>query len=124
MSEKNLTIRGRLVGLNDYVKACRTNKYVGAKLKQEQEQIISIHVYEQLKGWETTKPVFLHFTWYEPNCKRDLDNISFAKKFILDTLVKCGVIKNDGWKYVVGFTDEFVVDSKFPHINVSIKEVE
>lgn len=31
----------------------------------------------------------------------------FGKKFILDTMVKCGKLKNDNRKNVYAFTDEF-----------------
>ena len=32
-----LIIPGRLSGLNEYTKACRSNRYVGAKMKKENE---------------------------------------------------------------------------------------
>lgn len=32
--------------------------------------------------------------------RRDADNIQSAQKFILDAMVKCGVIKNDSRKYI------------------------
>jgi hypothetical protein len=46
-----------------------------------------------------------------------------SKKFILDALVTNKVIKTDGWKGVVGFTDEFLIDKTNPHIEVDIEEV-
>lgn len=52
-----------------------------------------------------------------------MDNIAFAKKFILDALVKKGVLKDDGWKWVKGFTDEFFVDKKNPRVEVEMEEV-
>ena len=61
--------------------------------------------------------------WYEPNKKRDLDNICFAKKFILDALVGCGTIKADGWQGVSGFTDDFFIDKDYPRIEVDIKQI-
>ena len=68
--------------------------------------------------------MILHFSWYEPNRKRDLDNISsFGRKVIQDALVDCGVLKNDGWKYVKGFIDEFYVDREHPRIEVEIEEL-
>jgi Holliday junction resolvase RusA-like endonuclease len=68
-------------------------------------------------------PVKLHFRFYEPNRKRDLDNISgFAHKVIQDALVSCGVLGGDGWKYITGYTDEFFVDKQNPRIEVEIEE--
>jgi len=53
------------------------------------------------------QPVKIHFHWVEENKKRDLDNIAFAKKFILDAMVKCGKLKDDNRKCVTAFTDTF-----------------
>ena len=116
-----LVIKGTLVNLNDYTKACRTNRFCGAEMKEKTEAIITKHIKEQLDGVYFDKPVRLSFGWYEPNRKRDLDNICFAKKFILDALVKNGVLVNDGWRWVKGFTDEFFIDKDFPRVEVDIE---
>lgn len=119
-----LTINGQLPNLNDYTKANRSNLYVGAKMKEVAEKHITSHIHEQLHGVKFSKSVSLSFRWYEPNKKRDLDNICFAKKFILDALVTNGVIETDGWRGVVGFTDHFFIDKEKPRIEVDIMEVE
>lgn len=100
-------IKQRLPSFNDYIKACRTNKYAGAKMKDKIEYDIWIYIMQQLKGLKIENPVFITFTWIEENGKRDLDNICFAKKFILDALQKAGVLKNDNKKHVTGFIDKF-----------------
>lgn len=115
-----LTIEGQLPNLNDYTKACRSNRYAGAKMKQDSERIISAYIMQQLKGVSFDGTVSLNFRWYEPNKRRDLDNICFAKKFILDALVNNGIIKADGWQGVAGFTDQFFIDKDFPRIEVDI----
>ena len=89
-------------------------------MKKEAEELIGWHIKAQLKEIHFDAPVRMAFRWYEPNKKRDLDNISFAKKFILDALVANGIIKTDGWNGVTGFTDEFFTD-KSPRIEVDIK---
>jgi len=119
---KTFVIEGQLPNLNDYTKACRSHRQAGARMKREVENIISAYIMQQLKGVHFKDTVRLAFRWYEPNKKRDLDNICFAKKFILDSLVSNGIIVADGWKGVIGFTDEFFVDSKNPRIEVDIKE--
>lgn len=121
--KNTLTIKGQLPNLNDYTTACRTHRQVGAKMKKKAEDIISAYIMQQLKGVEYKNAVKLSFRWYEPNKKRDLDNICFAKKFILDALVSNGVIIADGWRGVIGFTDEFYVDAKNPRIEVDIEEI-
>ena len=117
-----LIIDGTLAGLNEYTKACRGNRFAGAKMKKENEAIIKSYIF--LQGIKPLKgKVKLAFRWYEPNRKRDLDNICFAKKFILDALVVSGTIETDSWRCVVGFTDDFFVDKENSRIEVDIYEV-
>lgn len=112
-------IEGRLPGLNDYVNACRTNRFAAAKMKKDCEDLISYYIKNSVM--ETyTEPVRLRFSWFEKNTRRDKDNVAFAKKFILDALQKCGVLQNDNWRGVLGFTDEFYCDKEYPRIEVEI----
>lgn len=119
-----LVIEGQLPNLNEYTKACRGNRYAGASMKKHAEMIIGAYINAQLKGVRFNGTVELSFRWYEPNKKRDLDNVCFAKKFILDALVSNGIIVADGWKGVAGFTDKFFVDKENPRIEVDIRSVE
>jgi Holliday junction resolvase RusA-like endonuclease len=91
----------RLPSLNEYVDICRRDKYGANAHKQEIENDISYFIHGRHDG-----PVTIQFTWYEPNRRRDVDNVAFAKKYILDAMQKKGVLKND--RQVVGFTDSFV----------------
>ena len=118
-----LTIQGKLAGLNDYTRACRSNRYIGAKMKADAEAKITACIKQQIPNIHFDGAVELKFRWYEPNKKRDLDNVCFAKKFILDALVSNKTIVADGWKGVIGFTDEFFVDKNNPRIEVEILEV-
>lgn len=120
---KTLVIDGQLPNLNEYTRACRGNKFLGAKMKKNAEEWITLFIKQQLKDIHFEGTVELAFRWYEPNKKRDLDNICFAKKFILDALVSNGIIVADGWKGVIGFTDHFFVDKENPRIEVDIKKV-
>ncbi len=117
-----LIISGTLPNLNDYTKACRSNKFAGSQMKKKVEQYISFYIETQLKT-HFRGSVKLSFRWYEPNMKRDLDNICFAKKFILDALVTNGIIEADGWRCVKGFTDDFFIDLDDPRIEVDIYEL-
>lgn len=121
--ERTLVIKGQLPNLNDYTRACRSNAYAGANMKKQAEKIIQAFIMQQLKGVRFEGTVELSFRWYEPNKKRDLDNICFAKKFILDALVSNKIIIADSWRGVVGFTDNFFVDAKNPRIEIDIREV-
>ncbi|MGN0423546.1 MAG: RusA family crossover junction endodeoxyribonuclease [Lachnospiraceae bacterium] len=120
-----LTIQGKLDNLNDYIAACRTNQYKGSNVKNHNENKVKCAIYEQLGRLRISKPVYMTYRWYEPDRRRDLDNISsFGRKVIQDALVHTKVLKNDGWKEITGFRDEFYVDSKNPRIEVDIKVVE
>lgn len=116
-------INERLPSFNDYTKACRSNKYIGAKMKENIEQKISYYIIQQLKGIKIKKPVFIRFTWIEENKKRDLDNICFGKKFILDALQKTKTIENDNQKHIKGFIDKFEIADKSKVI-IELEEIE
>lgn len=118
----NLIIYGTLPSANEYINACRTNRYVAAKMKRESEERITKHIKEQIPDIHYEKMCELKFKWFMPNKKKDIDNIAFSKKFLLDALVSNGTIKADGWKGVIGFTDEFFVDANDPRIEIEINE--
>ena len=105
-----VTIPLKLPSLNDYVRVCRTNKYQAASFKKNIEEQI---------GWfivglpKFEKPIRIRFLWVEGNKKRDYDNVAFAKKFILDALVKYKKLPDDNRKYVVGYDDDFAYGSDF-----------
>lgn len=119
-----LTIPGKLCGLNDYIAAERTNRHKGAKMKADNGNIVAVAIRQCLRGVRIEKPVYMEYSWFEKNKRRDLDNISsFGRKVIQDALVDAAVLKDDGWKYIVGFSDSFEVDKKNPRIEVLIKEI-
>jgi len=67
-----------------------------------------------------TGPVRLKFFYFEKTRRRDPDNISAgARKFILDALVHAGILANDGWKDISGWTEEWHV-SKSPRVEVFV----
>ena len=104
----------KLPGLNEYTKACRTNAFIGAKMKRDAEEQIRWCIKAQLgaalrsRKLPAHRPVKVYFKWCESGRLRDKDNIAFAKKFILDAMVAEGVIHNDGWDYIDSFEDSFV----------------
>lgn len=120
-----LIIHGRLENLNDYITACRSNPHQGAKMKARNEQKVLAEIYEQLGRLRIRKPVRMIYRWYEKNRRRDLDNVSsFGRKVIQDALVQAHVLQNDGWKEIIGFSDEFYIDAHNPRIEVEIEVIE
>ena len=116
------TIQGRLDGLNDYTRSCRTNAYKGADCKKKNQRICKYSIPLWLRKKKLNFPVIVEITWYEKNKRRDPDNVAFAKKFVLDSLVESGTFPGDGQRYVLGFIDHFRVDSKNPRIEITIHE--
>lgn len=114
-------IQGRLDGLNEYTSANRSNRYKGNSVKRNNEKSV-IFAIRQAKLKKIDKyPVSLEITWYEPNKRRDIDNITFAVKFILDALVKSGVLENDSQRYVNKISHDVQADKQKPRIEVEIK---
>lgn len=125
--EYKFVINGTLPGLNDYLKAERSfskGHSCGNDMKQKFQMLICKAIQAQLKRLRAKPPVSLHYVFYEPNRRRDVDNIAaVAHKFVQDSLVKTGVLENDGWREIEGFSDCFYVDKNNPRIEVTIKEV-
>ena len=94
----------KLPSFNEYINAERANKYKAAKMKKDLEEQISWYL-AKLPHFE--KQVKIDFYWIEENYRRDADNAAFSKKFILDAMVKMGILKNDNRKYVGAFADYF-----------------
>lgn len=123
----------QMPNLNDYLAAERVNIRTGGgrfttkgnSMKKEWQKVVVVCVRKHLRNLKIQNPVVIHYTFFEPNKKRDLDNIaSFAMKIIQDGLVQAGTLKNDGWSNIKGFTHKFMVDKKKPRIEVVLEEIE
>lgn len=93
----------RLPSLNEYINKCRNNRFGGAKYKKD----IEARIMEHLPDIKIDKPVFISFHWYEQSRRRDKDNVAFAKKFLMDSMQKSGMLPNDNNQYILGFNDRF-----------------
>ena len=111
-------IKLKLPSLNEYVNVCRRNPFEASRFKRETEDSI-MYFTNRLPVFK--HPVFIHFHWMEKSRKRDLDNVAFAKKFILDALVRSGKLPDDNQKYVIGFMDTFET-GKEDKVTITIKE--
>lgn len=115
-----LEIPYKFPSLNDYTAACRGNAYGGAAMKKKVQKAIAPSI-SMLPVFE--KPVVIDFHWVEGNNRRDYDNIAFAKKFILDSMVECGRLKDDNRKFVIGFSDTFGFEKNVFKLVMVIREV-
>jgi len=111
MKKQTLILDKIPTSLNKYINAERTNKFMGASIKKKETEYVYWMCKEQgLKPIK--KKVQVDFYWYVVNKRKDPDNISFAKKFCMDGIVKAGVLKNDGMKEIEGFSDHFIHDTQ------------
>lgn len=115
-------IDDRLNSLNDYTNACRKNAYAGATMKKQNERVVMFYIRKYKLKKVEHYPVMIKIHWYEKDRRRDIDNITFATKFILDALVKMEVIEDDGQKYINEIEHHVSIDSKNPRIEIEFIE--
>ena len=116
----------RLPNLNELINAKAEIFHAGkrfsrySQIKKKWMATIGWHIRQQ--KLKPVSRVFLKFTWHEQNKKRDPDNIAAGgKKLILDALVEMGILANDGWQQVAGWTDAFDVREQ-PGVTVEMME--
>ncbi len=122
------TIKGRLPSINELIRWDRIvgrrgpRRFFGAVKRRE----AVYHVWAYIKQSPLLKfrgPVDIEVTWFEPNAKRDYDNISSGIKFILDALVKTETIGGDSRKWIPEpVKHTYAVDRVDPRIEVTINE--
>ena len=122
MIKTKIVIPGRFDSLNEFIDQSKRGKgryNSGNAMKQRDQQIILFHL-PRMKF----KKIFLEYFYFEPNAMRDKDNIAgYFHKIFQDALVQKGIIKNDGWKEIEGWSDSFAIDKKNPRVEVYIREV-
>lgn len=119
----SFTVSGTMPSLNEYINAQRANRYGGNTLKQSYQSAVIGHI-RAAKVKKCKGPVKIHYEHYVPNKRRDRDNIAaIVHKITQDALVVAGIIKDDGWDYVLNSFDEWHIDRKEPRIVVTIEEV-
>lgn len=95
--------------LNEYIEAERSNKFAGANIKSRETGLVK---YFCIGKKQIAYPTKIIFTWHLKNKRKDLDNVAYAKKFILDGLVRAGTLKNDNLNHIIGFEDKVIFDKK------------
>jgi Holliday junction resolvase RusA-like endonuclease len=117
-------IPGRLQGLNEYTSANRRNPRAGAEVKRDCETLVIYMIRQQLRGLHISKPVLIYYHFYEPDRRRDNDNVlSCASKFVQDSLVKTQVLAEDNQECIHRFYFDTDVDQQNPRIEVTLTEL-
>ena len=113
-------ISGRLPGMNEIIDAAKSHYALYAQMKE---------TYTTMVAWLAKKlpkydKVNIIITWYEPDLRRDPDNVTGGgTKFVMDGLVMAGVIPNDTRKHVNSIKHIPELDRKNPRVEVEIVEV-
>src|SRR5690625_3020649 len=113
------TIPGELPDMNKIIKASKSHYMAYSTLKKDYTALV------QMSAGSLTKIEKADFeiTWYCKNKRKDPDNVAGGGiKFLLDGLVKAGVLDNDGWKEVNSVKHIFKVDKNNPRVEVIIHE--
>ena len=117
-----IVIPGRFPSLNEYIAANKKrsgNWNAGNAMKKRDQTEICRYL---PKDKTFKKRIFIQYTFFEPNTRRDKDNISgYFHKIFQDAMVQAGMIRDDGWAYIYGMADYFEIDTKYPRIEVIIE---
>lgn len=119
--KQSFVIYGRLPGYNQLNSG---HWAVKNRLKQESMRLVQIAAMADkirpVKGQAKVR-----ITCFEPNAKRDVDNVKAgANKIILDALQGIKIIEGDGRKYIVEVLNpQIEIDRKKPRIEVEIEQV-
>ena len=121
-----VVIDGRLPGMNELIAKNRNSWQQGAESKFNNTQWCRLFFMNALRTGNLKplkKKCDLYVVWYEPNRKRDPDNILAGLKFILDGAVKSGAIPDDSQKYIGEIHSVIRVDTKRPRVEITFKPV-
>ena len=118
-----VTVEGRLTSLNEYVRAERASRYKAASVKRaETRRVRDAAVAQGAPSFDPSRPVTVTTTFYEPDMRRDADNVGFARKFVLDGLVAAGVIADDSRRHVPRCPDRVLTDRERPRVEVAVSD--
>lgn len=113
-----IRIDHKFTTLNEYIDAERSHRIIAAKIKKEETQIAWAAFYNCPPV--TKYPIRIICHWYYADMRTDPDNISAGIKFILDGMVKAGVINGDGWKQIGGGIGHefYLADSVYVEVEI------
>lgn len=121
----------RFISFNEFIQKAegsnRRKNYYPARLYKRDVQDSIIWCIKSRKLKRVKRPVIITFVWYEgkrgKQKRRDKDNVSYRKKFILDALQERNILPNDNDKWIQGLSDYFIYDEG-QKVTVIINEVD
>lgn len=122
--ENYFVINCKLASLNEVIDKNRANRFMGAKMKKDIEEVIGWNIRLGVARGHlrsVSRPCVIQIDYYEKTKRRDVDNIQSSTKFILDAMVKHGILLNDSRRYVKQIYHE-IYDSDRDYVVVRIFE--
>lgn len=117
-----LVIDGTMKGLNDWRGAIQRSPHAGNDMARAAKKRVAALAREQ-RVPRFERPVVVTFDWYEPNKRRDLDNVAgTGQKWVLDGLVAADVLPDDNADHVVGIQHWLHFDALEPGAIVTITD--
>lgn len=115
-------------GMNEVVAENRRGWGAGSKLKARMTERCERYARQAMEetGWVAPLgPVEVSLRWHEVSWRRDQDNVTSAEKFVLDGMVRAGVLRGDSHRYIPKpTTHEIVVDREHPGVTVEVSRIE
>ena len=116
--KQSLFIPGPLPGMNDFISTGNRFRYNTHKKRWA----VTIGSCVRAARLIPVRRAYFTWIWREKDMRRDPDNfIAIGKKFILDALVAQGILGNDGWTHIAGFSDTWEVSDE-PGVLVIIED--
>lgn len=116
-----ITFYGEWPTTNEVIELTKQHWFKYAKKKKQLTDRAQLECLSQYRGATIYEQAGLYFDWYVKDDKKDPDNISFGSKYIIDGMVKAGVLKDDSLKVIQnGIMHFFTVDSANPRCEVTI----
>lgn len=115
-------IPGPLPGMNEIIAAAKSGRGKGnaySRMKKQWGEVVWAFA-KSARLARVEGPVSVRMCWREKDARRDIDNVAAAAKFVLDGLVKAGVIANDNQATVIALEHIFTVDKAKPGVLVSV----
>lgn len=129
MAEYKITIYGFDSGLNEVLSAVyydwRTKRVFNREKKKNDDLMIKYLRRCDFKDVKLKTPIEIDYKFYVKDKRHDRMNIASAfDKSFLDALQKVGMLHNDGYDDVIGFSFDWEIDRTNPRVEVVIREVE
>ena len=109
----------KLDNWNQVIAHNRADKYVGAREKKREMNIVKLFLLNTPKIEKY--PIRLNCTWHTTNLGSDLDNKCL--KAVLDQMQEMGILENDNIKHITEINSKAVKDLK-DYLVIEIEEIE